>query len=139
MQLLESLKQYSTLYYYLDKNNNAFPCRSLKEIKDVRDYYYEDGEGVKRRMVKQDNINYKNDNLFISTMFLLFDHNYNIYTKKPILFETMLFHKDENIDNWMMRYSTYDEALKGHDRVLKIFEYLEKRYQQTINITKNNN
>jgi hypothetical protein len=134
-ELLESIMSLGDMYYYLDKNNNAFPCRSPKEIKDTLYYYYEAPGGRLKKHIGKSRFIYKNEELFISTIFLVCDHNYYIFPdgeKRPILFETMLFHKDKSIDNWMMRYCTYDEALKSHDRIVKIFEYLEKRYLRKI-------
>ena len=47
----------------------------------------------------------------ISTVFLGLDHSFGGDT--PILFETMIFGGEH--DEWMQRYATREEALKGHD------------------------
>ena len=56
----------------------------------------------------------------VSTVFLGIDHNY--LGDKPLLFETMIF--GGKYDEEMQRYSTWDEAEKGHrkmtERVLGI-------------------
>ncbi len=50
----------------------------------------------------------------LSTVFLGIDHNY-IRKGKPILFETMVF--NGKLDGEMERYTTYNAALKGHERM----------------------
>ena len=51
----------------------------------------------------------------VSTVFLHLDHNWNP-DGEPVLFETMIF-GGEN-DEQMWRYSTWDEAKAGHDRIV---------------------
>lgn len=50
----------------------------------------------------------------VSTVFLGFDHNWG--DGPPILFETMVFGGDHGGYEW--RYSTWDEAVDGHNRVV---------------------
>ncbi len=59
----------------------------------------------------------------VSTVFLSIDHDFS--DNKPILFETMIFggNRDEECD----RYSTLDESLKGHNKIVK--EFLEKGFK----------
>ena len=52
----------------------------------------------------------------ISTIFLGLDHNY-FGNEVPILFETMVFGGE--LDQEEERYSTWDEAVKGHDEMVK--------------------
>lgn len=54
------------------------------------------------------------DRCRVSTIFLGFDHNFRISKKDgdPILFETMIFGGPLDKEQW--RYSTYDEAERGH-------------------------
>lgn len=51
----------------------------------------------------------------VSTVFLHMDHNWDP-GGPPILFETMIF--EGPYDNDMWRYSTWDEALAGHNRIV---------------------
>jgi hypothetical protein len=46
----------------------------------------------------------------ISTVFLGIDHSFG--GGEPLLFETMIFGGDD--DGYQERYSTWDEAVKGH-------------------------
>lgn len=61
------------------------------------------------RTVKKDKIG----SVTISTVFLGVDHN--SFGGTPHLFETMVFGLDEEIMN---RYSTWEEAEKGHQEIL---------------------
>lgn len=51
----------------------------------------------------------------VSTIFLGVDHGWE--SKRPILFETMIFSNDGRLDGYCRRYATYDEALQGHKEV----------------------
>lgn len=52
----------------------------------------------------------------ISTVFLGLDHNWG--DGEPVLFETMVF--GGKMDSHMRRYTSYDAALTGHKRVVKL-------------------
>lgn len=52
----------------------------------------------------------KINDILISTAFLGIDHSMG---KIPILFETMIF--GGKYDDYQDRYSTYEEAIKGHE------------------------
>jgi hypothetical protein len=66
------------------------------------------------RVVKQTQVA---DGVEVSTVFLGLDHSFG--SGKPLLFETMIFggSKDGNC----YRYTTWDEALGGHNNILKEF------------------
>jgi hypothetical protein len=55
-----------------------------------------------------------NDKCFVSTVFLGLDHNWG--RGEPLLFETMIFGGPLDQDQW--RYSTWDEAERGHEEVM---------------------
>jgi len=55
-------------------------------------------------------------NCRVSTVFLGFDHGYG-ETESPLLFETMVF--DGDFDGYQMRYSTYEDAMKGHQEIVQ--------------------
>lgn len=52
----------------------------------------------------------------VSTVFLSLDHAYG--SGPPILFETMIFGGEH--DGYCERYSTWDEAVKGHEVAVKL-------------------
>ena len=57
----------------------------------------------------------------ISTAFLGVDHNFS-GEGSPILFETMILGGPYNQYCW--RYSTWDEAIEGHNRVIELVSKL---------------
>ncbi len=61
-------------------------------------------------------------NVLVSTIFLFFDHG--MWSNEPILFETMVF-KGEKTLNDGERYSTYDDALRGHARYCR--RYIKRK------------
>ena len=93
-------------------------------------------ENLENRIVKQEMIN----DLWISTVFLGIDHNW-MPDGKPLLFEIMVFWEyekpvtktyklpskvihtyrmdREEIDELTERYSTWEEAEAGHERIVK--------------------
>jgi hypothetical protein len=52
----------------------------------------------------------------VSTVFLEVDHSFN--SDVPILFETMIFSDIEDEHNETYRYTTWEEAEVGHQKVL---------------------
>lgn len=61
----------------------------------------------------------------VSTVFLGLNHNHR--RGRPLLFETMVFYADTGGET--ARYSTWEEAEKGHAEMVKLA--LSKRYQWT--------
>lgn len=60
----------------------------------------------------------------VSTVFLGLDHRFFSNDGMPILFETMIFVKDGNSLDYQERYSTWDEAEKGHEEAIKYLKEL---------------
>ena len=60
----------------------------------------------------------------VSTVFLHFDHGLNfgspLESFAPVLFESMIFGGAH--DEYQRRYCTYDEALEGHNNLVKALE-----------------
>jgi hypothetical protein len=65
---------------------------------------------------------------WISTVFLGLDHNF-FHHGPPILFETMVFSQkgDFRSDETMQRYATYEEAERGHNRLVEMVRGLEAK------------
>lgn len=63
------------------------------------------------RLVRQENVG----RYHISTVLLVIDHNF--LGGKPLIFETMVFEEGEEV--WTDRYSTEEEAIKGHEAAVK--------------------
>jgi hypothetical protein len=66
------------------------------------------------RVVKKSKLS---SDVTISTVFLGLNHNFE--EGEPLLFETLIFGGTR--DGEMNRYSTWDEAVKDHERILKEF------------------
>ena len=56
------------------------------------------------------------DKIGVSTVFLGLDHSWGGY--RPLLFETMIFGGE--YDMYLERYTTYSEAVDGHQRACKL-------------------
>lgn len=54
----------------------------------------------------------------VSTVFLGLDHGYD---GVPKWFETMVFNHPSGND-WTTRYTTYDEAVEGHERIVSMLQ-----------------
>ncbi len=58
------------------------------------------------------------DGKWVSTVWLGLDHSFG--GDKPLIFETMVFsRKDDENDLDYQRYSTLEEAQKGHEEIVK--------------------
>lgn len=62
--------------------------------------------------------NDKIGNVQVSTVFLGLDHSFG--TGKPLLFETMIFGGKH--DGYQDRYTTWEEAEKGHKKALTLLK-----------------
>lgn len=58
------------------------------------------------------------NNIYISTVFLGLDHSF-LFTGPPILYETMIFWEGHDLHNDEMRYATREQALIGHEIMVK--------------------
>jgi hypothetical protein len=55
----------------------------------------------------------------VSTVFLGMDHGYSLDNQHvPLLFETLPFLNGRWADEYMQRYSTYAEAIVGHEEIV---------------------
>ena len=87
-------------HYVLDKENNPVLIDSVTEWVRI---YVKMNRRVQSTKLPELNAS-------VSTVFLGLDHQWGV--GPPILFETMIFGSD--LDGYQERYSTWDEAVKGH-------------------------
>lgn len=66
------------------------------------------------RKVAQTNVGGK----YVSTVFLGVDHQ-SFSDEEPLFFETMVFSDGDSLDLACRRYSTWDEALAGHQAMVE--------------------
>jgi hypothetical protein len=76
-------------------------------------------------VVKQETIG----NAWISTVLLMIDHQFG--EGPPLIFETMVFDAEshEPMDR-MQRYSTYDEALAGHEEIANCMRLIDRESER---------
>lgn len=104
----EILIEKHLMFYILNEDKTYTPC-TLNE-------WMEQFVKVKQRIVRQTNYN----EYFISTVWLGLDHQYSPdENASPLVFETMIFHRsNRGVDIYCDRYTTYQEALDGHEKAL---------------------
>lgn len=89
--------------YWLDKDNQPQPVTSEAEYSRA----WKDKSVLKTRV----------DTDWVSTVFLSLDHSHPRGGK--VLFETMIFSDQENLNNWMDRCGTWEGAVDCHLSVVK--------------------
>lgn len=75
---------------------------------------YREDYDEKNRIVKQENVIYKDKEYLISTVDLGIDHGYGHIT--GVYWETMIFPKGDWSDLYCDRYQSLDDAKAGHER-----------------------
>lgn len=77
----------------------------------------------------------------ISTIFIGLDHNHSP-KGPPLLFETMIFPDqdakeilDRYLENYLERYSTYDQAVEGHQRAVERVVFVHKIEKMVTKVT----
>lgn len=94
-------------YYLLD------PDHTLKKVSSREWAHWFEAGRMHRQMA-----NHVIGNVRVSTVFLGLDHGDG--AGPPIVFETMIFGGPH--DEYQERYSTYEEAMKGHWRALAMVD-----------------
>lgn len=109
----EKLAEYEKIPRYFDRKGKPIGLMNWAEK-------FEDNEYT---IVKQDYV----DRYFVSTVWLGLNHSLCFFKDAPIqIFETMIFLKDPQEDeddpllSFQERYSTEEDAIKGHEIALKI-------------------
>jgi len=106
---------------YILKDKTAVPCEDIRKWGRFL-------EDWKTRRVARTNLP---DGGFISTVFMGIDHQLDD-NGPPLLFETIIFNGNEYTDIW--RYFTWDEAIEGHQRVVKECANFKKLEESNENI-----
>lgn len=94
-----------TKYYLLNPDHSVTPTNDVVAWAKMF-------ENTEKRIVRKTEIK----GVFVSTVFLGLDHSFS--GGPPLLFETMIFGGKHNDSQW--RYSTWEEALAGHERAVKL-------------------
>ena len=92
---------------YFDRNGQPITLRQYGELMERPAY----------RIVEQE---YLPDLVYVSTVWLGLNHNF-FNEQAPLIFETMIFADlDQEIDQRQLRYSTIEEAEKGHRETVRL-------------------
>jgi hypothetical protein len=92
-------------WYILDENNKPILSTIIQYVEWIE-------KNPERKAVKQEYVG----DVRISTVFLGLDHVWN--SDIPLLWETMIFGGEH--DQYMDRYTSYEEALEGHQTALNL-------------------
>lgn len=94
--------------YILDENNNTISANTIEWA-----LFFQNNH--EKRIVKKSDIN----GYLVSTVFFGINHNFDIESSKPLIFETMAFDNSEPMaDIYCDRYSTWAEAEEGHEKAI---------------------
>lgn len=102
------------LYYKLDKDKQVVPADNV--ISWAR--WFESAE----RVVRKTTLLWRGgEKVEISTVFLGMDHRMGITGEdgEPLLFETMVFGGPGEVDEYQVRWETWDKAELGHGLVVE--------------------
>ena len=94
-------------WYILDENNKPVKATIIQYGEWIE-------KNPERKAVKQEHI----DDIFISTVFLGLDHAWPKNDIIPVLWETMIFGGEH--DQYMDRYTSYEDAVEGHQTALNL-------------------
>ena len=109
--------------YILDENGNPVPCKDVLKWAE----WFENNVNMTFAETILDDVR-------VSTVFLGLDHCFSYpKTGKPLLWETMIFNnKDETTWNYQVRYSSKEDAAKGHAEAVKyVIEHNGKEPNET--------
>lgn len=128
--LLKQIRAHSKLHrprQYTLKEHEIIPCEDILEWGD----WFQNAE----RHVA---LTWVTSKVYVSTAFLGLDHNYS-WEGPPVLFESMVFGASPFNMEVMARYTEWDHALAGHQKILtrvkkSLWQRLRKRKQQTSKI-----
>lgn len=95
------------MWYSLDENNQPYPVTTEEMI--------ENSSFREKLVVKQETVILSDLNYRVSTVFLSLDHNWG--DGLPVLWETMIFTNDLNLNQYQERYTSYADALARHNQI----------------------
>lgn len=116
----EQLPQHLIESRYLLDGKTPVQCKNMEDVEKSYELFESEDKIIAKTRITND--------IKVSTVFLVFDHN----TKDdgvPVLFETMIFAKNnEELNGHMERYTTWDDAVNGHQRMIEyVNNYLKQK------------
>lgn len=119
------------MWYALDANNVPYPV-------DITDLCANQ-QPSPNKIVKQEHVQIVDTDYRVSTVFLELDHNWN--DGPPELWETMIFTEDPDLSYYLQRYTSYADALAGHNQIcdcLRTGITKSDRFGENVNCVKKN-
>ncbi len=115
-------KKYSRLRHWILDGTEVKPVSFKEWLQWMMDNVDNAPEGQDGRRVAETTF----PEYWVSTVFLGLDHRFTS-DGPPILFETMIFrtittHEKRGEDFYQCRYSTWNEAVEGHNRIVRRIE-----------------
>lgn len=95
------------MWYILDEKNKPVEA-------NITEYVEWEKLNPTKRIIKQESIG----DARVSTVFLGLDHSFDIGI--PVLWETMIFGGEH--DQYQARYTSYDDAVEGHEAALALIK-----------------
>lgn len=96
--------------YKLDENKNAIPCSVEEWSLQLRKMKKNNTKHVAQEMI---------GDILISTVWLGIDHQWINDAPHPLIFETMVFERNDFHEIYCDRYSTWQEAEEGHQKAVQ--------------------
>lgn len=96
-------------YYILDKEKNP-----IEVGLETWSKWYQNGFDQRRVKLTEVGNGQK-----VSTVFLGLDHSFDP-NSKPVLFETMIYNKNDTFEDYQWRYHTWQEALINHEKIVEV-------------------
>lgn len=115
------------IWYLLDAQGNPYPTNDTHAANELLAH-------VERRRVGLVEKEVAGHKILVSTVFLVMDHSH--FAGLPVLYETMLFIDDEEVDSATQRYHTRGEAEEGHEAIANgVEQVLMSLGQQNLDTT----
>lgn len=96
---------------YYDRDGSVITASKWGELFQIPEY-----------KILQQTLLDNEDGIMVSTVWLGLDHGYGYGTRRPLIFETMIFGMGINGEEYQERYSTEAGAMEGHWRAVQLAE-----------------
>lgn len=97
---------------------------------NLNNYGFREDFDPKNKIVRQEDVEQNGNMYFVSTIDLGLDYRFG--SGPPLYFETMIFNAGSFKELYCQRYSTKEEALRGHEELIKKIknnEYIIEEYK----------
>lgn len=114
--------QLGKTFFILDEKNNIIPNKNIEEFRKWSD------ENKEKLQIETFIGDFR-----ISTIFMGRNHD-NFHEGEPLLWETMIFKNKEVFEDYQKRYSSFKEAMNGHNEAIDKIEIIfNERHERKEN------